>query len=95
MHNNESTKRAQARSLLTADHWGEPWSPGEIEIVQEFLDVPVEEVAETLGRTVYAVYNARLALARGLALGGGERRRRPQERAYTFIGDDCPPGWRD
>lgn len=50
---------SQANSLPDADNWGKGWTLADIEILEVFRDEPTAAVAEALGRTVYAVSNAR------------------------------------
>ena len=50
---------SQANSLPDADNWGKGWTLADIEVLETFRDYPTAEVAEHLGRTVYAVANAR------------------------------------
>jgi len=93
-----STIAAQGRTVGKATHHREPWAVTEIELVVETREIPAEEVAETLGRTLYAIQWARHALDAGLPIGGGAEPVQPatsRQRAYTFIGDDVPPGWND
>lgn len=92
-----STVRSQGRTLGSAKNHQEPWASVEIEWVVETRDVPAEEVAEILGRTLYAVQNARYALDHGIPIGGGSAPQAPtsRQRTYTFVGDDVPPGWND
>lgn len=96
MAGNVWTQRAQARTLITADNWGQPWDAEEIEMVGTFGDTTAEELALALGRTVYAVNAVREALRLGDKVGGGRARVIARaEVGYTFIGDDVPPGWWD
>lgn len=94
-----STIAAQGRTLVQATNHREPWAQVEVDLVIETREIPAEEVAETLGRTLYAIQWARHALDAGLPLGGGhgpsEAPSSPRQRAYTFIDGDYPPGWMD
>jgi hypothetical protein len=65
----KSTIAHQERSLLTAKNHREPWLPHEVDLLTE--DAEASELAEILGRTLYAVTNARHLLAKGVSLGGG------------------------
>lgn len=65
----KSTLAHQQTSLLSANNHREPWQPHEIELLLE--EGSIAEQAELLGRTYYAVENARYLLAQGVALGGG------------------------
>jgi len=64
-----STLAKQQASLLTAANHREPWMPHEVELLTEPTEAA--QLAELLGRTVYAVQSARHLLAQGVALGGG------------------------
>ena len=89
---NASTRKAQARTLVTADAWGQPWDAEDLAMVLEFSDETAEELATALGRTVYAVQSVREALRKGQAIGGGERRSTPATRqAQAWALDD--PRW--
>lgn len=88
---NASTRQAQARTLGTAVNWGEGWAKDELEIVASFPDETAEELARTLGRTVYAVQSVREALAKGLVDATGRRRPKPAP-AFRFT---FAAGWND
>lgn len=92
---NASTRRAQSRTLLEANAWGEPWAGFELDLVREFGEDTAEDLATALGRTVYAVQSIREAIRRGEPVGGGNRPTPRPQPAYTFIGSDVPPGWLD
>lgn len=94
---NASTIAAQGRTLTQAKNHREPWSQIEIDLLVDCADETAEAVAEVLERTLYAVTNARYYLAHGMPIGGGAAPVAPASRvrAYTFIGDDVPPGWND
>lgn len=92
--------RTQGETLVTADAWGEPWTRSDLEIVQAFTnEVTDAELATTLGRSLAAIWSIQHRIANGeIDLTRATRRdaeRHPLERAYTFIGDDVPPGWDD
>lgn len=98
MPTNASTLAAQGRTLIKAKNHREPWSQVEVDLLLECADEKVEVIAEVLERTLYAVTNARYLLAHGQPLGGGHgtvQVSTSRTRAYTFIGDDVPPGYRD
>lgn len=98
MASHASTIAHQGRTETMATSHREPWAQVEVDLVIETRDIPAVEVAEALGRTLYAIQWARHALDTGLPLGGGNEPAKPassRDRAYTFIGDDVPPGWRD
>lgn len=97
MPSSASTLRAQGRTLGSAKNHREPWAVTEVELVIETREVPAAEVAETLGRTLYAVQWARHAVDTQLPIGGGVAPQTPasRQRAYTFIDGDVPPGWND
>lgn len=69
MPSHPSTVAHQQASLLTATNYREPWMAHEVELLTE--NAPASELAETLGRTVYAVQTARYLLSQGVKLGGG------------------------
>lgn len=69
MPTHPSTIAHQQRSLLTARNHREPWMPHEVDLLNEKSEA--SELAEVLGRTVYAVTAARHLLSRGVVLGGG------------------------
>lgn len=88
---NASTRRAQARTLPTARHWGEEWGKGEVAMVAGFPEETAEELARALGRTVYAVQSIREKLAKGELDADGRRRRATEAQSFfTFAA-----GWRD
>lgn len=95
----EYNAQAQDRTLAFADAWGEPWSPNEVEFVQAFTDDATdEEIAVTLGRSLYAIWSIQSRLRTGdLDFDRATRvttsARVAQAPTYTFIGDDVPPGW--
>lgn len=93
---NESTRRAQQLSLLNAEAHRQPWDGLEVELISDD-SATAAELAELLGRTVYAVQSARHLLAQGATLGGGQApvgagTRTPAQRAATpWAADD--PRW--
>lgn len=49
--------RVQSETLLHAEAYGEPWTPDELELVLAFTDDATdEELAITLGRSLYAIW---------------------------------------
>lgn len=96
MPSHASAVAAQGRTATKATHHREPWAVTEVELVVETRDIPAEEVAETLGRTLYAVQWARHAVDHGIPVGGGKapvEATSRQARTYTFIDGDVPEGW--
>jgi len=54
---NEWASTTQGRTLVTADAHGEAWTPDDVEFVAAFTDdVSDEELATTLGRSLYAIW---------------------------------------
>lgn len=54
---NTSTLRAQGNTLITADNAGERWTRDELELVVAFTDdTRDEDIAITLGRSLYAIW---------------------------------------
>jgi hypothetical protein len=95
MPTSPSTVRRQQASLTTADNWGDSWTSADLDFLAGCPEIPAHELAEALGRSLYAVHLARRALADRPATALTSRRRptpRPQ-RTWTFIGDDVPEGW--
>lgn len=92
---NEYLAKAQERVTPFASEHRMPWDGEDVEMVSVMgTEVPVEELALALGRTVYAVENVKQALREGTKVGGGRRRSEAaQTPSYTFLGDDVPPGW--
>lgn len=86
-------KIAQQVSLKGADNWGKGWTSEELELVVGCLDLPVAEVADALGRTVYAVSTVRGLLEAGVKV-GSDRKPAKQEVGYDFI-TTFPLGWND
>lgn len=57
MSTNAWAAAAQGGTLALADHWGEEWTADEVELVAAFTDdVTDEELALTLGRSLYAIW---------------------------------------
>lgn len=53
-----TSAKSQGRTLPVATHHYEAWSPSEVELVLAFTDEATdEEIAITLGRSLYAVWN--------------------------------------
>lgn len=95
MPTSPSTARRQATSLRTADHWGDTWISADLEFLAACPEIPCHELAETLGRSLYAISLARRAIAEGRpapTYRASHRPARPQ-RTWTFIGTDVPEGW--
>lgn len=65
---------AQARTTLTAEHCGEQYSAAELELIREFMDSCTdEEIAITLGRTLFGVRAMIFKLRHGTASPAGTR----------------------
>lgn len=94
-----STQRAQALSLLNANRRGQEWTLADLEMLEAFAELPNAELAEALGRTLYAVWTAKHALAgkpRTSRKAQAKPRTRPYgewRQAWTFLDGDCPPDW--
>ena len=97
MSTNKYSLRTQELTLITADAWGESWSRDDLELVVAFTDtVTDEDLAITLGRSLYAVWSVQHRLrANGFDVAPLVTRRapRPSERTYTFIDGDVPADW--
>lgn len=87
---NKSSRAAQARTLPKAIARGEEWTPAELEVVIEHTEATAEEIANTLGRTLYAVQTCRYLLAKGVVPGGGVRHSTPASRAQVGWAPDDP-----
>lgn len=88
----------EARTLPMAENHRDYWEREDLEFVREFRDTATdEELAYALGRSYYAVVSIKHVLDERLAaeVRVTEKQRQTQARAYTFIGDDVPPGWND
>ena len=86
---------SQDVSLETAVNWGKGWTSEELEFLAEFPEVPTLELAEAMGRTVYAVSNVRQALERGEKVGSvREKPREKREIVFDFV-TTFPLGWDD
>lgn len=57
--------QAQQRTLITADHHSEPWSPDEVELLLDNLNERDEDLAYVLGRSLYAVTSKTYELRHG------------------------------
>lgn len=105
MTTNASSLASQDRTLADASNWGETWTVEDVEFVVEFTDdVKDEELALTLGRSLYAIWALQHRVRHeGFAgvVASVEASQIARARAsrvevgYTFIGDDVPPGWND
>jgi hypothetical protein len=99
MPSNASTLQAQGRTLTTAKNHRAPWDGVEIDLLVSCPDERAEDVAYALERTLYAVQSARHQLATGQPIGGGNEpataASSPRQQAWTFVGNDVPPGWND
>ena len=96
-------REIEQNPLLEATEHRQPWSNEDLEFVIEMTDVETDEdIALALGRTLYALWAIQHRIKSGdLVLDEARKREaqaartRREERAYTFIGDDVPPGWWD
>lgn len=60
-------KRANEASLGTADHYRENWDDAEISLLEGcWGDVPIEEIAIALGRTIEACRQAHYAIGQAM-----------------------------
>ena len=76
---------AQARVAPLADNWGQEWTQDQLEFVQAFAELPSEEIALALGRTVYAVNQVRDNLRLGLASASEGRTRARRMKALQAL----------
>lgn len=96
-------RRTQGTTLVTATERGERWTRDDLDLVVAFTDDERDEdIAITLGRSLYAIWNIQNRLRHEGVEGviasyaNDATRVRPlSSRTYTFIGDDVPPGWND
>jgi hypothetical protein len=89
-------QKVEQRTLVTADNHRELWDDDDLAFVAAFRDDATnEELAVTLGRSLFAITSIKQVLDERIAKQVAERRRaqRPSQRAYTFIDGDVPPGW--
>lgn len=88
----------EQRTLKTADNHKEIWDVEDLEFVAAFAaDSTDEELALTLGRSLYAIQSIKKVLDERINREVAARRTeaRATERGYTFIDGDYPPGWND
>ncbi len=93
--------RKQGTTLVTADAHGEAWEQDDVELVIAFTDdVRDEELAVTLGRSLYAIWAIQHRIrtegvdcVRGAYAPRVDPVRPLSTRTYTFIGDDVPADW--
>jgi hypothetical protein len=95
---NASNVKAQDRTLVTADAWGEAWTSDEIAFVREMTEKERDEdIAYALGRTLYALWAIQARIRAGESFDASQARTTPvrplSTRVYTFIGDDVPLDW--
>lgn len=92
---NRARAEAQERSLPLATAWGETWSWDDVEFVAGTVDLPVEEVAYAVDRSVYGVAAVRQALRDGRRPGTSQARQRARNmaalRLQAWPADD--PRW--
>jgi hypothetical protein len=88
--------RVEAETLKTADNHRETWDLDDLEFVAAFRDeTNDEELAVTLGRSLYAVQSIKRVLDERITREVAVRNVTRTETGWTFIGDDVPPGWND
>ena len=89
--------RVEATTLITADHHRETWTREEIELVMAFTDDATdEEIAVTLGRSLFAVWSIQHRIRSGDLNVAPQRRIDPSkiERGYDYV-TTFPPGYFD
>lgn len=91
----EWARRVEASTLVTADQHREEWSQEDLEFVAAFRnEASDEELATTLGRSLYAIWSIkhvldeRLGRRRPLT----ERQRLARAEGFDFV-TTFPPGW--
>ncbi len=68
------TARTQAVTIANASKHGEGWTSADLEFVTAFSDdVTNEELALSLGRTLFAIASIKQAIAEGTAKGSDRR----------------------
>jgi hypothetical protein len=88
----------EARTLAEASNHRDYWDRQDLEYVAKHRDTLTDEVmAYALGRSYYAVVSIKQVLDQrlGAEVRVTERHRQETAPAYTFIGNDVPPGWND
>jgi hypothetical protein len=96
---NEWARRTQDATLVTADAWGEAWSDDDIEFVAAFTDDATdEEIATTLGRSLYAIWAIQTRIREGAITPRRRDVRSPIAKAwdqgFDFV-TTFPPGYLD
>ena len=88
MTTNTWAAETQSTTLITADHYREPWSREELEFVREFTEVDTDEdLAVALGRSLYAIWNIQHRMRNGETV--DMIYRRPRERRATTTCMSC------
>jgi hypothetical protein len=92
---NRARAEAQERVLPLAANWGEGWEFDDVEFVAGTTELPVEEVALALHRSVYAVAGVRQALRDGRRIGCSQSRQRARHMAALKLQAWAPddPRW--
>jgi len=84
------TIRTQESTRATATRNGEAWTSRDLDLVTACDDVPDAEVAQALGRTLYAIQSIRHAIAVGRNVGSTRvaRSDRPYRGWVEGMGDE-------